>query len=46
METELEGLELLIAKSKKKIAQRPAVGEWDKDRKKWLMQWIRDVDMV
>lgn len=46
MEADLDTLEKLIGKSKQKAAKRPKVGDWDGDRKKWLIQWIRNVDMI
>lgn len=46
MDAELANLEELIKKSGHKPAARAKIGEWDADRKRWLLQWVRDVDMV
>jgi hypothetical protein len=46
MDAELNNLEKLIAKSGQKPTAREKVGEWDTDRKRWLLRWVRDADMV
>lgn len=46
MDSELANLEELIKNSGHKSAARGKVGEWDADRKRWLLQWVRDADMV
>jgi len=46
MDAELTNLEELIKKSGQKPAARAKVGQWDADRKRWLLQWVCDADMV
>jgi len=46
MDAELNNLEKLIVKSGQKPTAREKVGEWDADRKRWLLQWVRNADMV
>lgn len=46
METELAALEAVVKKSGEGVAKRAQMGEWDGDRKRWLEQWIKGVEMV
>lgn len=43
---ELERLESIVKVGDNQKSERSVVGEWDRDRARWLEQWVRNLDMV